>query len=268
MEIDGLSEKRMGKDMIGTTKKGIGPCYASKMNRNGLRVGDLLEWDWFTKRFTQLASQLSQQYQITIDVEAELQQYEKYAKLLQTMIVDGIQLVNEAIDSGKGVLFEGANAVLLDIDFGTYPYVTSSSPGCNGITSGLGIRPAVLHDAEIIGVVKAYTTRVGEGPFPTELHCELGQHLRAKGHEYGTTTKRPRRCGWLDIPLVHYTHTLNGYTAINMTKLDILNGLDEIKIAVEYLYKGKPLKLFPASLQVCFSFFLFFFFLSFFLFLF
>jgi adenylosuccinate synthase len=250
MEIDGLSEKRMGDKLIGTTKKGIGPTYASKMNRNGVRAGDLLEWDWFTQRLTALASQLSSQYQITIDVEAELQRYKKYAEIFSKSIVDGIQVVNEFVNSGKRVLFEGANAVLLDIDYGTYPYVTSSSPGSNGIITGLGIRPALLHEAEVVGIVKAYTTRVGEGPFPTELYDEVGQGIRARGHEYGTTTKRPRRCGWLDVVLLHYTHTLNGYTSINLTKLDILTGLEEIKVAVAYHHNGKPLKMFPASLKV------------------
>jgi len=250
MEIDGLSEKRMGDKMIGTTKKGIGPAYASKMNRNGIRVGDLLEWDWFTQRLTALASQLSSQFQISINVEEELARYKKYAEIFSKSIVDGIQFVNKYVNNGKRVLFEGANAILLDIDYGTYPYVTSSSPGSNGIVSGLGIRPAILHEAEMVGIVKAYTTRVGEGPFPTELKDVVGQQIRERGHEYGTTTKRPRRCGWLDVVLVHYTHTLNGYTSINLTKLDILTGLDEIKIAVAYTHNGKRLEMFPASLKV------------------
>jgi len=249
-QIDGLSEVSMGKDMIGTTKKGIGPTYASKMNRNGIRVGDLLDWEWFTKRFHLLTSQLSAQFGIKINVEEELVRYKKYAEIFSDSIVDGIEVVNTAIETGKRVLFEGANAILLDIDYGTYPYVTSSNPGANGIVGGLGIPPAILHEAEMIGIVKAYTTRVGEGPFPTELKDAIGQSIRDKGFEYGTTTKRPRRCGWLDVFLLHYTNRMNGFTSINLTKLDILTGLDEIKIAVAYHHRGQKLKSFPSSLRV------------------
>jgi len=250
MEVDGISEQRIGDSKIGTTRKGIGPTYASKMNRNGIRVGDLLEWEWFTARFRLLTSQIAAQYGVAIDVEGELARYKKYAELLAPSIVDGIEVVNAALSEGKRVLFEGANAILLDIDYGTYPYVTSSSPGANGLVSGLGIRPAILHEAEMVGIVKAYTTRVGEGPFPTELKDDIGQRLRDRGYEYGTTTKRPRRCGWLDVVIVHYTHKLNGFTSVNLTKLDILSGLKEIKVAVAYHHKGTVLKSFPASLKV------------------
>ena len=193
---------------------------------------------------------MTAQYGVEIDIEQELARYKKYAEILAKSIVDGVEIVNAAIDSGKRVLFEGANAILLDIDFGTYPYVTSSSPGSNGLVTGLGIRPAILHEAEIVGIVKAYTTRVGEGPFPTELKDDIGQGLRDRGYEYGTTTKRPRRCGWLDVVIVHYTHKLNGFTSVNLTKLDILSGMKEIKVAVAYHHNGKVLKSFPASLKV------------------
>jgi adenylosuccinate synthase len=250
MEVDGISEQRIGDSKIGTTRKGIGPAYACKMNRNGLRAGDLLEWEWFESRFRLLTGQMTAQYGVAIDVDGELARYQQYAHTLAHSIVDGIEVVNAAIDAGKRVLFEGANAILLDIDYGTYPYVTSSSPGANGVVSGLGIRPAILHEAEVVGIVKAYTTRVGEGPFPTELKDAIGQRLRDRGFEYGTTTKRPRRCGWLDVVIVHYTHKLNGFTSLNLTKLDILSGMKEIKIAVAYHHKGQQLKSFPASLKV------------------
>mmetsp|Transcript_2622 Transcript_2622/g.3505 ORF Transcript_2622/g.3505 Transcript_2622/m.3505 type:complete len:429 (+) Transcript_2622:112-1398(+) len=250
MEVDGLREKRLGDEKIGTTKKGIGPTYASKMNRTGVRVGDLLNWSWFESHFRTLVQSMKSQFGVEVDVEAELAKYKGFAERFSPSIVDGIHLVNQAITEGKRVLFEGANAVLLDIDYGTYPFVTSSSPGANGIASGLGIRPALMAQADVIGIVKAYTTRVGEGPFPTELEDEVGDFLRKVGHEFGTTTERPRRCGWLDLEIVRYTHLLNGFTSLNLTKLDVLSGLKEVKVCVGYIHQGKKLPLFPASLPI------------------
>jgi adenylosuccinate synthase len=250
MEVDGLREKGLGDKKIGTTRKGIGPAYAAKMNRTGVRVGDLLEWEYFEGRFRSLAATITSQFGVEVNIEEELARYKKYSEDFKDSIVDGIFFVNDAINQKKRVLFEGANAVLLDIDYGTYPYVTSSSPGTNGIVSGLGIRPALMAEAEVVGIVKAYTTRVGEGPFPTELdeNGEIGSFLRKTGHEYGTTTERPRRCGWLDLELIRYTHMTNGFTSVNLTKLDVLSGLKEIKVCVGYEYQGKKVPLLPASL--------------------
>lgn len=250
LEIDGLNEKFMGSDKLGTTKQGIGPCYASKMNRNGLRMCDLQNFDEFKAKFIRLASNMTSQFGIQVDIDSELARYKKYAQRLSGMIIDGVQFINDAIDQGQSILFEGANATLLDIDFGTYPFVTSSSTGVNGLVSGLGVRPAILARAEVVGIVKAYTTRVGEGPFPTELTNEIGSLLQSKGGEFGVTTKRPRRCGWLDLVLLKYTNIINGFTCLNLTKLDILSGLDELKIAVGYMHNGVELKSFPASLKV------------------
>jgi len=164
------------------------------------------------------------------------------------MIVDGIVWINEAYHQKKKILLEGANAAMLDIDFGTYPYVTSSNPTIGGCLTGLGLNNQKLGD--VIGVVKAYTTRVGEGPFPTELNDDIGKLLREVGHEFGSTTGRPRRCGWFDAVVVNYSNVLNGYTALNLTKLDILTGIKEIKIAVNYKYKEKILPSMPSNLNV------------------
>ena len=167
-----------------------------------------------------------------MDVDGELERYRGYRERLSYMIVDTAYYVQQAIRDGRRVLAEGANAALLDIDHGTYPYVTSSSTTAGGVCTGLGLPPRAVTGC--VGVVKAYTTRVGSGPFPTELNDNVGQRLRDVGHEYGTTTGRPRRCGWLDIPVVQYGHAINGYDSINITKLDVLTGLDTIKIATHY----------------------------------
>lgn len=246
-----MREGALGNDKLGTTRKGIGPTYSNKMTRNGLRVGDLRDWTWFESRFRQSVTSVESSFKITVDVEAELKRYKEYAEHISHMIIDSVAYVNHAINEKKSVMFEGANAVLLDIDFGTYPYVTSSSPGTNGIPSGIGIRPALLAEATVAGVVKAYTTRVGEGPFPTELDNEIGEKIREIGGEFGTTTGRPRRCGWLDVVLIRYTHLICGYTHINLTKLDVLSGFKELKICVNYRHNGEILYTVPASLKVC-----------------
>jgi adenylosuccinate synthase len=252
LEVDGMQETGLDKKKIGTTKRGIGPAYAGKMNRSGVRVGDLLYWDYFVERFMAVAAVHEKAYGVKIDVDSELEKYKAILPRVCPMILDGVDYLNTAIEEGKKILFEGANGVLLDIDFGTYPYVTSSSPGANGIPSGCGIRPALLapDHADIVGVVKAYTTRVGEGPFPTELNDADGQRLQSQGHEYGTTTGRPRRCGYLDLVLVRFTNTLCGYTEINLTKLDVLSGFEELRICTDYVHNGQRLRSFPASLKV------------------
>lgn len=235
--IDGLQEKSAN---IGTTKKGIGPCYSTKAARSGIRVGELLDWSHFVQRYEALASSMQKQYGFEYNTKEELARFEKYHEILKPMVIDNVSFLNESIRRGKKVLAEGANAALLDIDFGTYPYVTSSSTAAGGICTGLGIPPTKLDAA--IGVVKAYTTRVGGGPFPTELVDAIGEKIRAIGHEFGTTTGRPRRCGWLDIPVLRYSHALNNYESLNITKLDVLSTLPEIKIGVAYKLRGKKLQ--------------------------
>jgi len=237
--IDGIQEASLKDKNIGTTKKGIGPCYASKATRNGLRVGDLEDFELFEKKLRNLYATLQKQYDFEYDVNEEIERYRHYRDILVPMTIDSVTYMNQAYKEGKTILAEGANAALLDIDFGTYPFVTSSPTTAGGICTGLGISPNKIQTT--FGIVKAYTTRVGEGPFPTELLCETGEAMRAEGHEFGTTTGRPRRCGWLDIPVAAYSNLINGYTSINITKLDVLSILSEIKIGVSYSVDGKEL---------------------------
>jgi adenylosuccinate synthase len=248
--VDGTLEQRLGRHKIGTTKKGIGPSYASKISRNGVRVGDLKDWDYFEERFRALAEHHMRSYEgLEIDIEAELAYYKSIAPRISAMCVDTIDFTNQQYQEGKKILVEGANATMLDIDFGTYPYVTSSNPSIGSVLTGLGVSPRKLKG--IYGTVKAYCTRVGEGPFPTELDINLGigKHLASVGAEYGTTTGRSRRCGWLDIPQLKYSVTINGFTSLNLTKVDVLTGLSEIKLGKSYKYKGEYLSTMPASLS-------------------
>jgi len=248
--VDGAQESRLGRNKIGTTKKGIGPAYASKISRNGIRVGDLQDWEYFEQRFRDLTSSVMSQYPgVEIDVEAELAVYKEIAKIVKPLIIDTIEYVNSQWEIGARVLVEGANATMLDIDFGTYPYVTSSNPSIGSVLTGLGVSPNKL--SGIYGTVKAYCTRVGEGPFPTEQVNEFGDHLGTVGAEFGTTTGRARRCGWLDIPQMQYSAKINGYTALNLTKLDVLTGLDKILLGTKYVdtETGKELNGMPASLR-------------------
>lgn len=209
--VDGLNEAEKSKDgvSIGTTKRGIGPTYSSKMGRTGIRMCDLLgDWKHFTEKFVRLVEDnVKRHSQLLIDTDAELTKLAAMAERVRPFVVDTIPFVNKAIDTKK-VLVEGANAAMLDIDFGTYPYVTSSSCTIGGVCTGLGIPPRKIRD--VYGVVKAYTTRVGGGGFPTELDNEIGTKLQQIGHEWGVTTKRMRRCGWLDLVVVRYTAMVNG----------------------------------------------------------
>ncbi|CAM6022684.1 unnamed protein product, partial [Sphagnum balticum] len=251
--VDGLREAELGGDMIGTTKRGIGPCYASKAIRNGLRVGDLRHMDTFRSKleilFKDAANRFKDfEYNDSV-LDAEVENYKKFAKRLEPYIADTVQYISNAYTVGKRILIEGGQATMLDVDFGTYPFVTSSNPSVGGICTGLGISPKRLGD--IIGVAKAYTTRVGAGPFPTELHGDQGEALRVAGHEFGTTTGRPRRCGWLDIVALNYVCTINGFTALNLTKLDVLSGLSEVKLGVTYRNAdGIQIRSFPSDLSV------------------
>jgi adenylosuccinate synthase len=246
--VDGMREEELAGEKIGTTKKGIGPCYSSKATRIGLRVGDLRFMKHFEENLTLLLENMQKRFDFEYDIPAELERYREFAAKLEPMIVDSVSYVNQAHADGKKVLVEGANATMLDLDFGTYPFVTSSSPSIGGACTGLGLSPDKLDCS--VGIVKAYTTRVGAGPFATELHDELGENIREKGHEYGTTTGRPRRCGWLDTFVLNYSHMLNNFTYLNVTKLDVLDDLDELKIGVGYSYEGKKLDSFPANLEV------------------
>ena len=247
--IDGYNEEALGRNKLGTTKKGIGPAYSSKINRTGIRIGELRHWDTFEERFRLLADTLMHNYPKLppIDVEAELAYYKKIRQRILDMTTDTIEYTNANISRGRKVLVEGANATMLDIDFGTYPYVTSSNPSVGSVCTGLGISPNKLNN--IWGTVKAYCTRVGEGPFPTELCNDEGVRLRDNGGEYGTTTGRPRRCGWIDIPQLRYSCLVNGFTSLNLTKLDCLSGFKEIKIGVRYTLDGQEFETMPSTIH-------------------
>jgi len=249
--VDGLQESNReglkGTTKLGTTKKGIGPTYASKMTRNGIRVVDLLDdFDEFANKFDILADNHMVAFPgLKVDKASELERYKAFAERLRPLVVESVSYLHKKMGEGRKVLVEGANAAMLDIDFGTYPYVTSSNCSIGGVCTGLGLPPRMV--GNVFGVVKAYTTRVGDGPFPSEQLNEIGQFLQKTGHEFGVTTGRPRRCGWLDIPLIRHTNMVNGYTAIALTKLDILDQLDELKIGVNYVKNGKVLDFHPSS---------------------
>ncbi|XP_049878170.1 adenylosuccinate synthetase [Pectinophora gossypiella] len=247
-QADGLQEAEKGKNSLGTTKKGIGPAYSSKATRNGIRIGDLLgDFKVFEEKFRTLVSVYTRMFpSLQVDIEEELSRYKLYAKQVRPLVRDTVSYLHKEIGKGRRVLVEGANAAMLDIDFGTYPYVTSSNCSIGGVCTGLGIPPRSIGD--VIGVVKAYTTRVGDGPFPTELNDEVGRLLQERGQEVGVTTKRVRRCGWLDLVVVRYTTMVNGYTSVCLTKMDVLDTLKEIKIGVAYKLNGKRIDYFPSSM--------------------
>lgn len=253
VRIDELNEEASGANKIGTTKRGIGPCYADKINRVGIRAVDFLNMDIFAEKLKRF---LAEKNQIITKIygaeplsyEQILADYTGYADRLRHRIIDSIPEINKALDEDKLVLFEGAQAMMLDINYGTYPYVTSSSPTTGGVTTGAGVSPRKITKG--IGVMKAYTTRVGEGPFVTELTDELGEKLRQIGGEYGATTGRPRRCGWLDLVVGKYAVDINGLTDIVITKIDVLSGLDTVKICVAYEIDGKRYDYVPASTEI------------------
>lgn len=250
--LDGLSEKSRGSADIGTTGKGIGPCYADKHERSGLRVCDLLHKEVFAER---LKINIDAKNKIIngiyggqpLDFDTVYNKYMEYAEKLKPYITDASVVLYDLMKAGKKVLFEGAQGTLLDIDYGTYPYVTSSHPISGGVSIGAGIGPMMLTNA--VGVCKAYTTRVGKGPFPTELENEMGELIREKGFEYGTTTGRARRCGWLDLVIVKYAVRMSSLTSLVMTKVDTLSGINKLKICVGYEFNGKVIDYFPASLE-------------------
>lgn len=249
--LDAASEAAKGSGKIGSTLKGIGPTYMDKTGRNGLRIGDLVSPN-FKEKYQALkqkhAGLLAQfDVEVSFDLDAEEERWMTSIERLKTLqFVNGEYFVNKAIKAGKRVLAEGAQGSMLDIDFGTYPYVTSSNTVTAGVCNGLGIAPSQI--GEVIGIAKAYCTRVGSGPFPTELHDDMGQKLRDIGQEYGATTGRPRRCGWIDIPQLKYTIMLNGVTQIVLTKLDVLNTFDKVSVGTAYNYDGQQTQELPYDL--------------------
>jgi adenylosuccinate synthase len=251
--LDGAKESVRGNGAIGTTKRGIGPTYADKAARVNLRAGAMADPERFAEQvgagLRAHNRRLEEQYhQTPVPPEEAMAAYKAYAQRLAPHLVDGSAVVGEALDAGQTVLCEGAQGLLLDLDHGTYPYVTSSSTVAGGAMTGLGFGPR--HVSRVIGVAKAYTTRVGAGPFPTELHGEIGAQIREVGQEYGTTTGRPRRCGWLDAVILRYAARVNGLDELALTKLDVLSGLDQLKIAVAYERGGERIEHFPAEFGV------------------
>jgi adenylosuccinate synthase len=253
LSLDKEREKLRGTKCIGTTGRGIGPAYTDKTARTGMRVADLLQPQVFKEKLKanlfDINFLLENLYKVPrFDVEDVYNEYMGYAEKLSEYIADTDIIINRMISENRNVLFEGAQGTLLDIDHGTYPYVTSSNPIAGGACIGLGVGPTKI--SKVLGVVKAYTTRVGSGPFPTEIKDQLGDKLRERGGEYGATTGRPRRCGWLDMVILRHSARINGLTGIAITKLDILDGIDVIKICTSYRYKGKIYEEFPKEINI------------------
>lgn len=254
--LDKCQEQALGDSAIGTTLRGIGPCYADKAARRGIRVGDLVEEDVFRARLESNVEEKNRLFeaiyhQPPLDFEETFQRYRGYYQRIKGMITDTSVVVARALQAGQNVLFEGANGALLDLDFGTYPYATSSNPLAGAVCTGIGIGPKQID--RVIGVVKAYTSRVGSGPFPTELadteHPEIVDRMRAVGREYGVTTGRPRRCGWFDAVVVNKAARLNGLDALAVTHLDVLDTFDRVPMCTAYRCQGKTIDYFPNSLS-------------------
>jgi adenylosuccinate synthase len=253
MALDKENEKLRGSKSIGTTGRGIGPAYCDKINRSGIRVADLLQPEFFKEKLKanlfNINFLLENLYKAQVfNIDNIYNEYMGYAEKLKEHVADTDIIIDNTIAEGGNILLEGAQGTLLDIDHGTYPYVTSSNATAGGACTGLGIGPTKI--SKVLGVVKAYTTRVGAGPFPTEIKDSLGDAIREKGGEYGATTGRPRRCGWLDIVILRHAARINGLTGIAITKLDILDGLETIKICTSYKHNGKTYKEFPKELNI------------------
>jgi len=250
--LDGAEEQYLGDKKIGTTKRGIGPCYSDKVARKGIRAIDLTEKETL-RRLLDPILPIKQKMidiygiKIKLDEKEILETYCAYGKRLKQYITTTHIELNKAIQKKKNILLEGAQGTMLDVEFGTYPYTTSSHTIAGGSTIGAGIGPKTID--EIIGIVKAYTTRVGEGPLLTELLDKTGKHLQQVGHEFGTTTSRPRRCGWLDLVVLKHSCMISGITKLAITKLDVLNGLPEINVCTQYSLNGKKINYFPASIE-------------------
>ena len=250
--LDKLKEKARGKNDIGTTGKGIGPCYTDKFERCGIRVCDLIDKEVFKEKLKDNI-EMKNKYIVNVlggeplSFEEIYEEYSKYGEKLKHFVKDTSVRVYNEIKEDKTVLFEGAQGMLLDIDYGTYPYVTSSNTTAGGVANGVGIGPNMITNA--VGIAKAYTTRVGKGPFPTELEDETGEWIREKGHEYGVTTGRSRRCGWLDIVILKTSVRVSGLTSLAVTKIDTLAGLEKVKMCVGYKFNDEIIDYFPASLE-------------------
>lgn len=251
--LDELEEASKGSGKIGTTGRGIGPCYADKMSRTGIRVSEFVDTERFRAR---LSACIKRKNAIItqvfggepLDENAVYEEYKAYAKVIAPFVADTSKILYEASKECANIVFEGAHASLLDIDHGTYPYVTSSHCVAGGACIGTGVGPTMID--RVIGIMKAYSTRVGEGPFPTELKCELGDRIRKNGNEYGTTTGRPRRCGWFDSVAIRYTTAMNGASCASLMLLDVLSGFETIKVCTHYEINGKKIADFPSDIEV------------------
>lgn len=249
---DELQEQHSGSKKIGTTKRGIGPCYADKYARHGIRMCDLKDFTVFEEKARRFLADKNLLFTRVyggeaMDYDQMIARFRTIREQLVSRLCESVSEVNRDLDEGKDVLFEGAQAAMLDINYGTYPYVTSSSPTSAGVCTGAGVAPSKI--AQVIGVVKAYSTRVGEGPFVTELNDEIGERIRTSGGEFGATTGRPRRCGWLDLNVVKHAALINGLTDIVLTKIDVLSGLDELYVCVAYDVDGVRYDYMPSALE-------------------
>ncbi|MGT2907002.1 adenylosuccinate synthase [Streptococcus dentiloxodontae] len=252
IKLDQLQEAAKGDNKIGTTNKGIGPAYMDKAARVGIRIADLLDRDIFAERLRANLAEKNRLFEKMYECnslvfEDIFEEYYEYGQQIKDYVTDTSVILNDALDSGKRVLFEGAQGVMLDIDQGTYPFVTSSNPVAGGVTIGSGVGPSKIN--KVVGVCKAYTSRVGDGPFPTELFDEVGDRIREVGHEYGTTTGRPRRVGWFDSVVMRHSRRVSGITNLSLNSIDVLSGLDTVKICVAYDLDGERINHYPASLE-------------------
>lgn len=253
LKLDRVEEASKGTNKIGTTGKGIGPAYMDKAARIGIRMADLMDRDEFERKLKRNLEEKNRMLEKVYEtegftVESILDEYLEVAEKIRPYVTDTSVVLNDAIDAGKRVLFEGAQGVMLDIDQGTYPFVTSSNPVAGGVCIGSGVGPTKIH--QVVGVAKAYTTRVGDGPFPTELNNEIGNQIREVGKEYGTTTGRPRRVGWFDSVVVRHARRVSGITGLSLNSLDVLTGIESLKICTAYKYKGEIINSYPANLNV------------------
>jgi len=253
--LDRIKEERRGKSKIGTTKRGIGPAYLDKVSRNGIRMVDLIDEKSLSEKLKINLDEKNEIFEKLYNIKTSkeehktiVKRYLEYGRLLKKYVVDVSLMINQAIEEGKKVLFEGAQGTLLDIDHGTYPYVTSSNPIAGGACTGTGIGPTKIDG--VLGITKAYSTRVGSGPFPTEIKEEMGEYIRQKGGEFGATTGRPRRCGWFDAVVANYAARINGMNSMALTKIDVLSNIDKIKICTSYKYNDKIIREFPVNLEI------------------
>lgn len=250
--MDQLQEKAKGENKIGTTNRGIGPAYMDKASRIGIRIADLLDKEIFAERLRTVLEEKNRYFtqiyeEEPLAFEDIFETYYAYGQQFKQYVCDTSVVLNDALDAGKRVLFEGAQGVMLDIDQGTYPFVTSSNPVAGGVTIGSGVGPSKI--SKVVGVCKAYTSRVGDGPFPTELNNETGQFIRDAGNEYGTTTGRPRRIGWFDSVVMRHSKRVSGITNLSLNSIDVLSGLDTVKICTAYERNGEKIYHYPASLK-------------------